>query len=26
LSFGEVPIKMFLHRRGADDYRDDVNV
>ena len=25
LSFGEVPIRMFLHRRGADDNRDDVN-
>jgi GTP-binding protein len=25
LSFGEVPIRMFLHRRGADDYRDDVD-
>ncbi len=26
LSFGEVPIKLFLHRRGADDNRDDVNM
>ncbi len=24
LSFGEVPIRLFLHRRGADDRRDDV--
>ncbi len=24
LSFGEVPIRLFLHRRGADDHRDDV--
>jgi GTP-binding protein len=24
LRFGEVPIRMFLHRRGADDQRDDV--
>ena len=26
LSFGEVPIKLFLHRRGADDNRDDVKM
>ncbi len=26
LSFGEVPIKMYLHRRGADDRRDDVGI
>jgi GTP-binding protein len=25
LAFGEVPIKLFLHRRGDDDYRDDVH-
>jgi GTPase len=25
LSFGEVPIKLFLHRRGAEDFRDDVH-
>jgi GTP-binding protein len=25
LSFGEVPIRLFLHRRGADDHRDDVD-
>jgi GTP-binding protein len=24
LSFGEVPIKLYLHRRGSDDHRDDV--
>ena len=25
LSFGEVPIKLYLHRRGSDDHRDDVS-
>jgi GTP-binding protein len=26
LSFGEVPIKLYLHRRGEDDRRDDVKI
>ncbi len=26
LSFGEVPIKLYLHRRGAEDRRDDVGI
>ncbi len=26
LSFGEVPIKLYLHRRGAEDNRDDVGM
>ncbi len=25
LRFGEVPIRLFLHRRGDDDYRNDVD-
>jgi GTP-binding protein len=26
LSFGEVPIKLYLHRRGEEDHRDDVKL
>ncbi len=26
LSFGEVPIKLYLHRRGEEDHRDDVKM
>ncbi len=26
LSFGEVPIKLYFHRRGAEDRRDDVGI
>jgi GTP-binding protein len=26
LQFSEVPIKLYLHRRGDDDHRDDVGI